>query len=342
MAKPTILTESGQEGISIGSTGSLYVEKDPISHGIIKTSEKPQYGGSGFGSTGSNFIEKEKTQHGIVKTEEKAQHGGSGFGSTGSIAVEKEKTQHGIVKSEERAQHQGAGFATMGSIATEKEKTGHGIVRSEEKAQHQGAGFGTMGSIATEKEKTGHGIVRSEERAQHQGAGFATMGSLATEKEATGHGIIAPGAKIKEGPADERSDAMIEGIKVRQETKYDSSRADKAKKWLEDVLKETFTEENLQEALKSGVRLCNALNLVYPGSIPKINTKDTVYMQRENLDKYVKACARLGFNKSLLFDVPDLYDGKNMTKVVENIYELAHFGSRKSGLPKLEDEPASS
>jgi len=342
MAKPTILTESGQEGISIGSTGSLYVEKDPIGHGIIKTSEKPQYGGSGFGSTGSNFIEKEKTQHGIVKTEQKAQHGGSGFASTGSIAVEKEKTGHGIVKSEERAQHQGAGFATMGSIATEKEKTGHGIVRSEEKAQHQGAGFGTMGSIATEKEKTGHGIVRSEERAQHQGAGFATMGSLATEKEATGHGIIAPGAKIKEGPADERSDAMIEGIKVRQETKYDSSRADKAKKWLEDVLKETFAEDTLQEALKSGIRLCSALNLVYPGSIPKINTKDTVYMQRENLDKYVKACARLGFNKSLLFDVPDLYDGKNMTKVVENIYELAHFGSRKSGLPKLEDEAPSS
>jgi len=338
MAKPTILTESGQEGMSLGSTGSLYVEKDPIGHGIIKTTEKPQYGGSGFGSTGSNFIEKEKTSHGIVRSEEKAQHQGAGFATMGSIATEKEKTGHGIVRSEERAQHGGAGFATMGSIATEKEKTGHGIVRSEEKAQHQGAGFATMGSIATEKEKTGHGIVRSEERAQHQGSGFATMGSLATEKEVVTHGIIAPGAKIKEGPADVSSDSMKEAIQVRQETKYDSGRADKAKKWLEDVLKETFTEENLQEALKSGVRLCQALNLVYPGSIPKINTKDTVYMQRENLDKYIKAWIRLGMNKSLLFDVPDLYDGKNLTKVVDNIYELARFGSRKSGLPKLEEE----
>jgi hypothetical protein len=306
MAKPTILTESGQEGISIGSTGSLYVEKDPIGHGIIKTTEKPQYQGSGFGTTGSNFIEKKKTSHGIVRSEEKAQH-------------------------------QGSAFATMGSIAVEKEKTGHGIVKSEERAQHQGAGFATMGSISVEKEKTGHGIVRSEEKAQHQGAGFATMGSIATEKEVVTHGIIAPGAKIKEGPADVSSDSIKEGIKVRQETKYDPVRAEKAKKWLEEVLKETFSEENLQEALKSGVRLCNALNLVYPGSIPKINTKDTTYMQRENLDKYVKACGRLGFNKSLLFDVPDLYDGQNMTKVVENIYELAHFGSRKSGLPKLEE-----
>jgi len=277
-----------------------------------------------------------------VKTEEKAQHGGSGFASTGSIHIEKEKTGHGIVKSEDRAQHGGTGFGTTGSNFIEKEKTSHGIVRSEEKAQHQGAGFATMGSIATEKEKTGHGIVRSEERAQHQGAGFATMGSLATEKEAVGHGIIAPGAKIKEGPPDVSSDSMIEGIKVRQETKYDSSRADKARKWLEAVLSETFSEETLQDALKSGVRLCKALNQVYPGSIPKISDKDTVYVQRENLDKYVKACGRLGFNKSNLFDVIDLYDGKNMTKVVENIYELAHFGSRKAGLAKLEDEPTSS
>jgi len=212
---------------------------------------------------------------------------------------------------------------------------------SEERAQHQGAAFATTGSIKIEKEKTSHGIVMSEERAQHQGAGFATMGSLAMEKEQVSHGIIAPGAKTKEGPADVSSTAMQEGIKVRQETKYDPDRAAKAKKWLEEVLKETFPEETLQEALKSGVRLCQALNLVYPGSIPKINTKDTTYMQRENLDKYVKACGRLGFNKSLLFDVPDLYDGQNMTKVVENIYELAHFGSRKAGLPKLEETTTS-
>jgi len=310
MSKPTIFTEGGEGPGPLGSTGSIHVEKDPISHGIIKTTDKPQYGGTGFGSTGSNFIEKEKTSHGIVRSEEKAQH-------------------------------QGAGFATMGSIATEKEKTQHGIVRSEEKAQHGGAGFATMGSIATEKEKTQHGIVRSEERAQHGGAGFATMGSLAMDKEAIGHGIIAPGAKISEGPIDESSSSIETCIKVRQETKYDAPRAEKAKKWLEELLKESFTEENLQEALKSGVRLCNALNLVYPGTIPKVNTKDTVYMQRENLDKYVKACGRLGFNKSILFDVPDLYDGKNMTKVVENIYELAHFGSRKAGLPPLEDTPAS-
>jgi len=78
------------------------------------------------------------------------------------------------------------------------------------------------------------------------------------------------------------------------------------------------------------------LNLVYPQSVPKINKPGIVAMERENVGNYVKACARLGFNKSNLFESNDLFEGKNLTKVVENVFELAHFGSRKDGLPKIE------
>jgi len=335
--KPTIYDNPEGPG-PLGSTGSLHVEKEQTQHGIIKTTDKAQHGGSGFASTGSNFIEKEKTQHGIIKSEDKAQHGGSGFASTGSIQVEKEKTGHGIVKSEEKAEHQGSGFASTGSIQVEKEKTGHGIVKSDDRSQHQGSGFASTGSIQVEKEKTSHGIVRSEEKAQHQGAGFATMGSLQTEKELVTHGIIAPGTKIKEGPIDFSNDSVQEHINKRIETKLDRNREQKARAWLEEVLGEKFEEESFQDALKTGVRLCQALNKVYPQSVPKINpSTGPVFNQRENIGNYVKACGRLGFNKSNLFETTDLYDGKNLTKVIENVFELAHFGSRKPGLPKIED-----
>jgi len=334
--KPTIYENPDGPG-PIGSTGSLHIEKEATQHGIIKTQDKAQHGGSGFASTGANFIEKEKTQHGIIKSEDKSAHQGTGFAASASIQVEKEKTQHGIVKSDDRAEHQGAGFASTGSIQIEKEKTQHGIVKSDEKAQHGGSGFGSTGSIQVEKEKTSHGIVRSEDKAQHQGAGFATMGSLQTEKELVTHGIIAPGTKIKEGPADASSDSIHEQIAKRIETKLDKPREAKAKAWLEELLGEKFEEENFQEALKSGVRLCNALNKVYPQSVAKVATTGPVFVQRENIGNYVKACARLGFNKSNLFETTDLYDGKNLTKVVENVYELAHFGSRKTGLPKIEE-----
>jgi len=290
-----------------------------------------------LGSTGSIHIDKEATQHGIIKSTEKPKHGGAGFATVGSIATDKEPTAHGIVRSEEKAQHQGSGFASTGSNFIEKEPTAHGIVRSQEKAQYGGSGFASTGSIATEKEKTSHGIVRSEEKAQYQGAGFATMGSIPTEKEATGHGIIAAGTKIKEGPADAGTDAMAAHFEARKEAKLDKSREAKVKAWLEGALGETFTEESLQESLKNGERLCKALNLVYPATIPKISTSAVVFSQRENVSNYVKGCGRLGFNKSNLFEVADLFDNKNMTKVIENLYELAHFGSRKPGLPKIEE-----
>jgi len=210
-------------------------------------------------------------------------------------------------------------------------------VKSEEKAEHGGTGFGTTGAIQVEKEKTQHGIVKSEEKAQHQGSGFATMGSIATEKELVTHGIIAPGTKIKEVPADASNDSVQEHIQKRNELKLDRSREAKARSWMEALLGETFTEETFQDALKNGVRLCKALNLVYPQSVPKINKPGIVAVERENVGNYVKACARLGFNKSNLFESNDLFEGKNMTKVVENVYELAHFGSRRDGLPKIEE-----
>jgi len=334
--KPTIFENPDGPG-PLGSTGSLHIEKEQTQHGIIKSTDKAQHGGSGFASTGAIHIEKEKTQHGIIKTETASAHQGSGFAASASIHVEKEKTSHGIVKSDEKAEHQGSGFAASASIHVEKEKTGHGIVKSEEKAQHGGSGFASTGAIHVEKSKTAHGIVMSEERAQHQGAGFATMGSLQTEKELVTHGIIAPGTKIKEGPADFSSDAQFEQIQKRLETKLDKNREEKARAWLEELLGEKFEEETFQDALKSGVRLCNALNKVYPQSVPKVATSGPVFVQRENIGNYVKACGRLGFNKSNLFETTDLYDGKNLTKVIENVFELAHFGSRKPGLPKIDD-----
>jgi len=220
-----------------------------------------------------------------------------------------------------------------------RKKTGHGIVKSEDKAQHGGTGFGTTGAIQVEKEKTSHGIVRSEDKAQHQGAGFATMGSLATEKELVTHGIIAPGTKIKEGPSDASSDGMKDHIQKRLETKVDLPRERKARAWLEAVLGQTFQEETFQDALKNGVRLCEALNRVYPQSVAKINDKpgQAAFKSIENIGNYVKACARLGFNKSNLFETNDLWDGLNLPKVIENVFELAHFGSRKDGLPKIEE-----
>jgi len=52
--KPTIYDNPEGPG-PLGSTGSLYVEKEQTQHGIIKSQDKAQHGGSGFGLHGINF-----------------------------------------------------------------------------------------------------------------------------------------------------------------------------------------------------------------------------------------------------------------------------------------------
>jgi hypothetical protein len=234
-----------------------------------------------------------------------------------------------------------APIGSMGSLYTEKDKPLDAIVKAGmDKPQYGGSGFGSSGSIAVEKEKVGHGIVKEGlDRPQYGGAGFAASGSIAVEKEKVSHGIIRGDAKIKEGPADASSDGIAEQIKQKQDAKYNSSRADRVKAWLEEVLGERFEEPTLQEALKSGIRICKALNKVYPDSVRTINDSKVAFKQIENIGNYLKAYKNLGFNKSLAFETPNLYEGTNMTQVVDNLHQLALAGGRK-GVGSYKEEEA--
>jgi len=118
------------------------------------------------------------------------------------------------------------------------------------------------------------------------------------------------------------------------ELKWDVEKEQSARAWLESVLGETFTEGTLQAALQSGVRLCQAANKVVPNIVKSINKQKMAPLQRENISNYLKACAAMSFNSANVFETMDLFDGKNMVKVVENIYELARKG-QKNGLPAI-------
>jgi len=290
-------------------------------------------------SMGSLSPEKEQHLDGIVKSQDKAQHGGAGFATVGSIAIAKDPISHGIVRAEEKPQYGGSGFAASASIAIEKDPIGHGIVHGDgmDRPQYGGSGFASQGSIAISKQPTAHGIVHDGlDRPQHGGPGFASMGSIHVEKEKVSHGIIRGDAKINDGPIDAGSDAIQDHIRQRQEAHLDPVREAKARQWLETILEEKWEDgTSFLDNLKSGKRLCEALNRVYPNSVRKINDSKTPYLQMENIGNYIKACKNLGMNKSLIFETQDLYEDRNLTIVVDSVYELARAGARK-GLASLE------
>jgi len=152
-----------------------------------------------------------------------------------------------------------------------------------------------------------------------------------------GGGVGLRGTDSAEEGAEVGSGQIDSEIKKKLALKYDLEKEQAVREWLQAVIEEKFSEGTLQEALKSGERLCKAVNKVAASNIVRnINKGKFAAMQRENIASYIAACRAMSFNKADLFETSDLYDGNNMVLVINNIYALASRGAKK-GLPPIKD-----
>ena len=97
-----------------------------------------------------------------------------------------------------------------------------------------------------------------------------------------------------------------------------------AREWIEAVTG-TQLEGTLQEALKSGVVLCNLLNKLKPGSVKPPSNKRLPFSMMENIAAYVAACKALGVAEEDLFLTADLYENHDLKAVVLNIHSLGRL-----------------
>lgn len=112
--------------------------------------------------------------------------------------------------------------------------------------------------------------------------------------------------------------------------KQDVGLEQRARRWLE-MLTGTKLNGPLQESLKSGVILCQAINVIKPGLVRNVNISDAPFKQRENIESYLKACKALGMNETDLFPTMYLYEGTNMVVVVDNIFALGGLVQNMTG-----------
>jgi len=98
-------------------------------------------------------------------------------------------------------------------------------------------------------------------------------------------------------------------------------RSKEAVEFLEQVTGEKFSSD-FQSSLKSGIILCNFLNALKPNSVPRINNSKMPFKEMENIDAYLKSCTSLGIPSQYLFMTVDLYEGKNLNQVVQNVIAL--------------------
>jgi len=63
-------------------------------------------------------------------------------------------------------------------------------------------------------------------------------------------------------------------------------------------------------------------------SIGAITSHSFCCSLQENINNYLSACRGLGFQKTVLFDTPDLFEGKGMLQVLNNINALLPIAER--------------
>nr|ACO14747.1 Calponin-3 [Caligus clemensi] len=123
---------------------------------------------------------------------------------------------------------------------------------------------------------------------------------------------------------------------MKSQAKFSIERAHEALSWMEAVLqkKVEIPNEELKDQydfggiLKNGILLCELINILNPSSVKKINTLNTPFKHRENIELYLKGCENYGLKAQDLFQVNDLYENKNLYMVVDNLYGLGGMAQR--------------
>jgi len=109
-------------------------------------------------------------------------------------------------------------------------------------------------------------------------------------------------------------------------------RAEEGKQWMESMIGEKIpgSTADLMTTLRDGISLCHLANVFTNGSIKNIKNQKTLeFMATENLNSFFKACKSIDFPDYNFFTVPDIWEKKNITKVVACIHALAHYINKK-------------
>merc|ERR1712113_336871 len=139
--------------------------------------------------------------------------------------------------------------------------------------------------------------------------------------------------------------------------KFDADRANETLEWLKAVLEyadaadpdiatvvEVSTMADVAKVLKDGRVLCKVMNILYPGTIKKINKIDNPNSpfkktkEEENINQFLGGCEKMaGCARSDLFEIVDLYECDNIPTVIDGLFSLGRkmHGHANQDIPAL-------
>lgn len=112
---------------------------------------------------------------------------------------------------------------------------------------------------------------------------------------------------------------------------YDVELEGRVRQWIEGVLGYTLEGPSFRESLMDGVAICELVNKLSPGKIPKIHRSKIAMFRRENFGFFQRACLDLGCKEAETCVFEDVYDDRNMGLFLTNILALARNTQYKPG-----------
>lgn len=123
---------------------------------------------------------------------------------------------------------------------------------------------------------------------------------------------------------------------------------EEAKLWMEACLKEELPPTTeLEEAFRNGVFLAKLGNFFSPETVPLrkifdkefkvVNTRGLHFRHTDNINYFMNSCGKVGLPKVFFPETTDIYDRKNMPKLIYCIHALSLFLFKLGLAPQIQD-----
>ncbi|RCI02950.1 hypothetical protein CU098_004255, partial [Rhizopus stolonifer] len=112
-----------------------------------------------------------------------------------------------------------------------------------------------------------------------------------------------------------------------------------AKEWIEDCLQDEIDPiTKLEETMRNGIVLARLANWFAPGTAPKIFQDSKLqFRHSDNINYFFDALEMIKLPQIFWFELTDLYEKKNIPKVIYCIHALSHLLARRNMAPNIKN-----
>ncbi|KAJ8955285.1 hypothetical protein NQ314_006914 [Rhamnusium bicolor] len=112
-------------------------------------------------------------------------------------------------------------------------------------------------------------------------------------------------------------------VRAKLASKRDPQQDQEAQEWIETILGAKFPPgEAYEDVIRDGTVLCQVINKLAPGSIPKINTSGGQFKMMENINNFQAAVKAYGVADIDVFQTVDLWEKKDIAQITNTLFAL--------------------